>query len=195
MEPIFERRYFDAELRSEEIEGRPIIVGYAAVFNKWSEWLGEFRERIMPGAFTQNIVNNEDVCALFHHEPDKILGRTRAKTLFLEEDRNGLKVKIIPPDNTFGKDLMVSIRRGDITGMSFGFSRNMGGDKWEIIDGVNSRTLLSVKLYDVGPTPFPAYPDTSVAVRSMEQWLRQSGNYYIQTMKMRMRIADAEAVA
>ena len=155
-----------AELRAETAEGAavPAIVGHAAVFDSLSEDLGGFRERIAPGAFSTTI-GEDDIRALFNHRDDYVLGRNLAGTLKLAEDDTGLSVKIEPPDTTFARDLATSIERGDISGMSIGFRTIT--DEWNMEDGDPVRTLRAVRLYDVSPVTFPAYPQTDVAVRSL----------------------------
>lgn len=144
----------------------PVLVGYAAVFNQLSDDLYGFRERIVPGAF--NASTNSDIRALFNHDPNIILGRTTSGTLKVMEDSHGLKVEIMPPDTQVARDLITSMRRGDIDQMSFGFrTRN---DLWEDDGGEAIRTLLEVDLFDVSPVTFPAYPQTDIAVRSMNAW-------------------------
>ncbi len=165
-----ERRVFtpdQLEIRAAESEdGRSKIVGYAAVFNQLSEPLaGRFREQIRPGAFKRSIKNG-DVRALWNHDPNYVLGRTKSGTLRLEEDDRGLKIEIDPPDTQWARDLMVSIQRGDVDQMSFGF--RVLKDEWDRReDGTIIRTLIDVELFDVSPVTFPAYPQTSVAVRDM----------------------------
>ena len=95
--------------------------------------------------------------ALFNHDPNVILGRNRAGTLRLREDERGLGIEIDPPDTQAAKDLMVSIARGDVSQMSFGFSVAPGGQVWE-------------KDAQGAPVVFPAYPDTGVAVRALDAW-------------------------
>ena len=56
------------------------------------------------------------------------------------------------------------MRRGDVNQMSFGF--NTIRDKWEQIGDQVVRTLLEVRLFDVSPVTYPAYPQTSAQVRS-----------------------------
>ncbi len=156
----------DLELRLDG-EDEATISGYAAVFNKKSQPLGfmGFREIIAPGAFTDTI-QTADVRALFNHDPNMVLGRTRSNTLTLEEDSKGLRVAISPPDTTWANDLRESIRRRDITQMSFSFE--VVEDAWEGEDTKSpTRTLRKVNLYDVSPVTFPAYPQTSVKARSM----------------------------
>lgn len=169
-----ERRIVSGSLSLRGVADAPRLVGYAAVFHHDSELIGgSFIERIAPGAFKDSISTGDDVRALINHNPEKILGRTVSKTLMLREDDKGLHVTIDPPNTSYAKDLLESTKRGDISQMSFGFQVPPGGDRWE--RGVNGRpdirTLLKVKLFDVSPTTFPAYPDTDVAVRAHERFL------------------------
>ena len=151
-------------------EGTPRIAGHAALFDSVSEDLGGFRERIRPGAFAASLAA-DDVRALFNHDPNVILGRNRAGTLRLTEDERGLGIEIDPPDTQAARDLMVSIARGDVSQMSFGFSVGPGGQTWEKdAQGGVLRTLTAVRLFDVSPVVFPAYPDTAVAVRALHAW-------------------------
>ncbi|ADL50551.1 HK97 family phage prohead protease [Clostridium cellulovorans] len=144
----------------------PVIEGHAAVFNQWSEELGgvfSFREKVIPGAFTDSI-QTDDVRALFNHDPNYVLGRNKSGTLELTETKEGLYVKITPPDTQWARDLTVSIDRGDISQMSFGFL--VLEDRWGYEEGRDVRELRKVKLFDVSPVTFPAYPQTSVGIRS-----------------------------
>lgn len=167
MTRTLERRAYQVmELRADAGEGMaPKISGHAAMFDVLSEDLGGFRERIAPGAFTKTLLS-ADIRALFNHDSNFVLGRNKASTLRLKEDLTGLAIEIDPPDTQFARDLMVSMKRGDISQMSFGFYT--GADKWAKVDGEWVRTLLEVELFDVSPVTYPAYPQTDVAVRSLE---------------------------
>jgi HK97 family phage prohead protease len=154
------------ELRADGDAGRR-MAGHAAVFNV-DQPIGPasnpyWIERIAPGAFRQSI-EQDDVRALFNHDANIVLGRNRAGTLRMVEDEIGLAVEIIPPDTQAGRDLLVSIERGDITQMSFGFySRRQ---MWEeLADGSVRRTLQEVELFDVSPVTYPAFPATDIQVR------------------------------
>lgn len=163
-----ERRIFSApgfEVRQEG-DAAPVLVGYAAVFDELSEEMWGFQERIAPGAFAKSL--GGDVRALFNHDPNLILGRTRSKTLRIKEDQRGLLVEIDPPDTQLARDLVVSMRRGDVDQMSFGFRTKK--DSWDEVNGKVIRTLIDVELFDVSPVTFPAYPQTDIAVRSLESW-------------------------
>ena len=152
-------------------DNKPMITGYAAVFNKLSEDLGYFREKIEPGAF-KAAIKISDARALFNHNPDYVLGRQSNETLRLKEDDKGLYMEVDPPDTQFIRDLVIApIERGDIREQSFGFI--VESDKWENLDEKSDkepiRTILKIaELFDVSPVTFPAYPDTAVAVRSLD---------------------------
>lgn len=145
------------------------VEGHAAVFNKFSEDLGGFREKIAPGAFRDSI-KSSDTRALFNHNPNFVLGRTSSGTLELKEDKQGLFFRTSLPNTTWANDLRVSCQRGDINQCSFGFT--IETDEWtEKDDGSMERTIKKVRdLLDVSIVTFPAYPDTSVAVRNLEEY-------------------------
>lgn len=148
-------------------DGSPgTVVGYAAVFDRFSQDLGHFREKIAPGAFSGCML--QDVRALANHDPKCLLGRSTAGTLRMREDRLGLRVEIDLPDTQAGNDTAKSIKRGDMDGMSFAFDTEV--DQWDYSGEVPVRTLIKVRnLYDVGPVTYPAYTDTSAALRSLER--------------------------
>lgn len=171
--PELERRYYRAELRAQEINGQTKIIGYGAVFNSLSENLGGFQEIVQPGAFGETL--GDDIRSLFNHDFNLILGRTAAKTLVLSEDDLGLRYEITPPDTSYANDLVASIKRGDVDQSSFGF--RVVEESWVYpnppLQPLPVRKLLRVKLYDVGPVTFAAYPQTSVAVRDHLRALEQ----------------------
>ena len=170
--PDTERRFLTqpVELRAEE--GKPSVVrGYAAKFKTRSEDLGGFIETIEPGAFDG--VLGDDVRALFNHDANLILARSRAGkgTLRLFVDETGLGYEFEAPDTQAGRDLLVSLRRGDVDQSSFAFTVAKDGDRWVEENGVVTRTIKKVaRLYDVSPVTYPAYTDTSVAARGLEEF-------------------------
>jgi len=153
-----------------EAEGKKIY-GYAAVYNQRSEDLGGFIETIALGAFKD--VLGQDVRALLNHDPNYLLGRTISETLRLFEDSTGLGFEIIPPDTQAGRDTLELAERGDLSEGSFGFNIGLNDDTWTppaTSDDLPTRTILRVKrLYDVSLVTFPAYPQTTVQVRSLAQ--------------------------
>lgn len=163
----------DVELRISEGEGEsPKITGYAAKYNKWSVDLGYFREKIRPGAFDAAL-EESDVRALKNHDSNLILGRTTSGTLRLESNSVGLKFECDVPNTTTGADTVEEIRRGDLSGCSFAFT--VLEDDWRYKeDDMVERIIIKVgELFDVGPVTYPAYPDTTVAARSLEAFKRE----------------------
>lgn len=159
-----EIRTIQSEFRVKSEDGKAQISGYAAVFNELSDDLGGFREKIQPGAFSET-VKNDDVRALWNHDSNYVLGRNKAETLRLSEDEHGLHYEVDLPDTQWAKDLSESIKRGDVTQSSFGFT--VDSDEWSKQDGETVRTLTKVTLFDVSPVTYPAYPQTSTSARSI----------------------------
>ena len=136
------------------------LEGYAALFNSRSENLGGFTETIQPGAFRSSLKARNDIKLLWNHDTSAVMGSTRAGTLVLTEDERGLRVSATLPNTTHGRDAAELVRRGDVTGFSFGFSMPArGGDEWNS-EG-SERVLKSVRLHEVSLTPFPAYTSTN----------------------------------
>lgn len=166
-----EVRVFEIETRIEQRDDKTVVIGHAAVFDKLSENLGGFREKIALGAFDE--VLQDDVRALINHDSNLILGRTKAGTLRIGVDEVGLGYDYDDPATSYSTDLLKSLNRGDVTQSSFGFI--VDKDEWDEDDeGRVTRTITKVKrLFDVSPVTFPAYPDTDVAKRSLEEFKKQ----------------------
>lgn len=153
--------------RSAEGEERK-LVGYASVFNSpttiGDDW---FNEEIIPGAFARSI-SEKDVRALFNHDWNNVLGRTKSGTLLLEEDSHGLRFEVELPDTTVANDLAKSIDRGDIDQCSFGFIPVV--EQWDHEAVPAARKLVEVELFEISIVSLPAYDDTTVSLRSQEQY-------------------------
>jgi uncharacterized protein len=110
----------------------PTLRGYAAVFDTETDIAGYWREKLARGAFADAISKaSADVHALFNHDPNLVLGRMKSGTLRLAEDDKGLTVEIDPPDTQDARDLLASIKRGDIDQMSFAFTMRGGVQSWD----------------------------------------------------------------
>lgn len=155
----------DSELRADATEGdSKTLRGYAAKFNARSEDLG-FRETIDPEAFTRTLKSRNDIKALVNHDSSMVIGSTRAGTLELSVDDRGLVDSISLPDTTYANDLHTVVKRGDVSGQSFGFS--VVRDEWS--SDYTQRRLLEVRLHEVSVVTFPVYRQTSVSARAIQR--------------------------
>ena len=175
MKEKIEKRTIKTELRviRKDDGSLPVIEGHAAVFNSDSEDMG-FIERIRPGAFKEAL-KNSDIRSLFNHDANIVLGRNKSGTLELKEDSKGLFQITHPPDTQLVRDMVLSpIERGDIDQQSFGFT--VEKDSWEGLDTDKPvRTIEKIKeLFDVSVVTYPAYQDTSVALRSLAEARNQT---------------------
>lgn len=180
LDQALERRSLSLSLESntliaieERDGGKKMLRGHAALFNVLSEDLGGFREQILPGAFAEALPR-DDVRFLINHE-GMPLARNRSKTLRLMEDSRGLAFEADPdPEDPDWVRLLRKLDRGDISQMSFSFRVMPGGQDWAKDDeGRNIRTLKKLRLFDVSAVTYPAYLQTDVARRSLDEWTRQ----------------------
>jgi HK97 family phage prohead protease len=182
------------EKRADDEDGAaPMLIGYAAVFDTVTDIGGMFSEKVARGAFADAIAASDDVHALFNHDENIVLGRTKPGTLRLSEDEHGLKVEIDPPDTQDARDLIVKMRRGDIDEMSFAWTMQGGKEEWDDTVQPPLRTIIKVgELYDVSVVTRGAYPTTDVAVRSLEQVRaerrKQNGTAATRRYRMKMHL-------
>ena len=163
-----EHRFLNMERMETREDGNDLYLeGYFAVFGKTYEIFPGGTETIAPGAFSEAI--GGDVRALYNHNHDIVLGRTTANTLELFEDSTGLRGRIkINREDSEAMDAYARIKRGDITGCSFGFDIE-GQETRYGDDGSVSWTLTKINpLYEVSPCTFPAYADTSIEARKKD---------------------------
>lgn len=168
MKKLEYREFEGAELRFLEEESQEKkITGYAAVFNRYAEGL-PFREKIAPGAFAKSIQEGADVRLLINHD-GLPLARTKSKTLRLSEDSKGLFIEAaVDAEDPDVQRIMPKLKRKDLDQMSFGFY--VTKDKWEHSEtGPSTRTIMEVDLFDVSIVTYPAYPQTSVSMRSAQE--------------------------
>lgn len=143
-----------------------ILEGYAAVFEQPAQ-IADFTEVIKKGAFT-NSLNSRDILALVDHDLSKLLARTSAGTLTLQEDEHGLKFSIKCPDTSLAKDTYALVAAGNIRGCSIGFTVPESGAEWN----GGTRILRNIDLLEISiVSAFPAYENTEVQARSHNQRL------------------------
>jgi len=150
-------------------ENQFAITGIAAAYGVKSSDLGGFREIIAPGAFTDSLSADDQVC-FFNHNPDQILGRKKSRTLTVTDTDAGLSFRcMLDRSNPTHQSVYASIARRDVDSCSFSFSVLPDGDEWAEEQSSKQivRTLKKVKLFELGPVVSPAYPQgTSVGARA-----------------------------
>lgn len=164
-----ETRYYKfSNLETRNDSGEDLILeGYFAVFNDTYELWSGATESIAPGAFGDCL--SGDVRALYNHNDDLILGRTSAGTLELKEDSHGLwgRIKLNRNDSD-AMNAYERIKRGDITGCSFGFGIESEETEYRD-DGSVHWTITKVNpLWEISPCVFPAYQATNVSARKKQ---------------------------
>lgn len=181
----------DSQLRAEDrADGKgKMIRGYAAIFNRDSLPIRDERtgrmwiEQLAPGCFDKALVDQNCV-AVVNHDFNLLLGRTTSRTLRLDQNSVGLRFECDVPDTQLGRDTVTQIKRGDLNGCSFQFSSDPQTHVWtELPDGMPLCTVHNIiRLYDVGPVTFPAYPDTTVSARK-DQAAQVEMRDYIRSVK------------
>ena len=158
---IEHRDYDIEELEVRETDGGQTIRGLALPFNRNSADLGGFIERIDPGAVTLN--DGTDIVMLWQHDSTDPITR-QSSGLELEVRKSGLWFEAQATD--FSDRQLDLLQRGVVKSMSFGFVTI--SDSWSESKPV-VRTLKEIELREISPVTWPAYKQTSVAVRSAQE--------------------------
>lgn len=158
------QRFATTQTRAE-VSGNT-LAGHAAVFGQTAR-IGSHYEQLDPSAFDETLAR-DDVAFLVEHDTSKLLGRTASGTLSLWTDDKGLAFEVELPDTQLGHDVKELVRRGDLTGMSFGFIP--GEDKWvRASDGRQLNIHTNVRrLVETSVVTIPAYSGTAVTLRSID---------------------------
>jgi len=182
----------DFERASGEGDGRT-LEGYAAVFDTDTEinsWEGKFKERIARGAFRKTLKERTPVLQFDHGHDSRFGNLPIGKFESIKEDKHGLRVQARLFDHA--EPIREAIAEGAVSGMSFRFkvvrdqwqdrAGNTITDRQQLMEmlydpkhkqGPLTRTIKEVKLMEAGPVVFPAYPQTSVGVRSLTDEQRE----------------------
>lgn len=171
---IERREVTGLEVRAQDDGEGVVIAGRGIPYGEWSEDLGGFRERLMPGTFATSLAD-DDIRALFNHNADLVLGRKSNGTLRMTETERGVEYEVdINTEDSQAMAAAARIKRGDISGNSFGFFIEGRDDQtWEERDGLMWRTITRARLRELGPQTFPAYPQSDVSTRSIDTVLEE----------------------
>lgn len=163
--------------------GGKTLVGYFATFNRRSRDLGGFVEEVDPRAFDVTLsTSGSDIISTVSHQIDKPLGRVSAGNLRIGVDEVGAHYAVDLLDTSHARDVAVEVEAGVVLGSSFMFDVATGPDgsrgvSWSTTEqGYPLRRLTGLRLYEVGPTALPAYPDTeSVGALALRSFADERG--------------------
>lgn len=173
------------EEKGRTIEGHAVVFGVrSANLTPWSAYR-EVYEVMEPGSITTDLLMRSDVVLTAFHDNTAILGRWRGGkgTLSLGLDERGLPIRCELADTERVRELLSAIQRGDISGMSFAYTADEddseNGVSYEKLDEKSAdgkeiwiRHVKKVTgLYDVTIAGHPAYPQTDVAQREIDDYL------------------------
>lgn len=172
------------ELRAAEDGGMPKLTGYPIVFNSWttihSRSEGHFREMIRPGAVTKTLREGKPKI-LFNHGDSPIKELPIAPSKLLADER-GVRFDEPPlyMEDEFVRSLVPRLQDGEL-GSSFRFAPL--SEEWrdeheveasdENPEGLATREITELKLYEAGPVVWPAYEDATAGVRSLTDEFRR----------------------
>ena len=174
-----QKRSKPCQFRTEKSEdGKQRAEGVAILYEEptvlYEDSSTRYEEIIAQGAATKSL-GEDDVRAVWNHNYDIVLGRKSAGTLTLEEAEDGVHVDIDFPDSEEGRGKFISVQRGDVNQMSFGFdilkesvTEDSTGEKRVIRSRVEE-----IKLWEVSPVTFPAYENTKLNARDRVTTLRE----------------------
>ena len=134
-----------------------------------------FYEKIDRSAVDEDLIKKSDIFALFNHNDDRVLARSRygEGSLNLELREDGLYYSFEAPNTQWGNEVIEHLKRGEIFGSSFAFTVPEDGSG-DIItrseDGNIYRTITKFeRLFDVSPVFEPAYLATTCSKRALDE--------------------------
>ena len=154
----------DAQVRMDaDTDGTDPIahfVGYASTTGvpySVRDWLGEYTETILPGAFAKTLREQGDIPLLFNHDGVP-LASTASNTSRLSEDGKGLRNEAdLDRRDAMTNSICVQLSRGVLSKMSFSFRAIK--DAWN--DAYDDRGVSELACYDSSIVTYPANPTTS----------------------------------
>lgn len=177
----------------ENAEKQAEIFGKAIPFDSPSLPIcGDFIEYIAPDAFDESIESNAEIMLLYAHDWSAPLARRTAGRLTLEKREDGIYFRATPPDTTRTQDLLKDIEAGNVKGNSFGFT--VEKDEWETDEsGRTVRRILRGTLFEISAVVDPAYPDTTLAKRSLDASNAARNAAMMNLRKAKLRLLQAKS--
>ena len=173
-----ERRFIDPEVinfRASESE-EMILEGLPIVYESRTILVPGIAEIIHRGAATEAL-DRREAYLLWQHDMKMPMASYRNDTLSHTETDEGVRIVADCSKTTWGREGYEAVKNGVITKMSFAF--RVLKQEWEEVrnpDGsiIHVRHIHKFERFlDYSPVTFPAYNDTEIAKRNLEEY-RQS---------------------
>lgn len=163
------------EIRSTEIrtdqqeQNKMILEGTPIVFNSPA------LIRTPTGSYTEVIKRNaldglklNDTRLLVSHDFNRLPLAKAPKTMEIWIDDIGMHMRAELPDTEEARSVYTAVKRGDLTGMSFGFTCDVNGIDFDV--NTRTRTINKInKVLEFSLVNFPAYEMASVEARQQIQ--------------------------
>lgn len=152
-----------------------VITGYVNVVERESRVLqdiaGPFVEVVKTNTFARALEAADSVGLMFDHQ--RMIGSTENE-LELKEDPVGLYARAVITDT----EVIEKAKRNELSGWSFGFYINDGGQQWDQnAEGMRRRTLTDIELVEVSILDVtPAYIATSIEMRGEKTCIKEYRN-------------------
>lgn len=159
----------DFQVRADEGATEATLVGWASTTGDAYpvlDWMGEYDETIMPGAFGKTLKESDYIPYLVDHKGDVLASwhQDSGRTMDMAEDGRGLRTEahldII--ENTSSRNLVSGVKRGDYSKMSFAFRATK--EDWN--EAYTKRSVLECQVFDASVVKSPANKLTAVGLRS-----------------------------
>lgn len=158
-----------AEIQTDKVDGEMVLEGTPIVFNKPAlikTPTGSYTEVIKRNALDGLKLN--DTRLLVSHDHNRLPLAKTPKTMEVWTDDVGMHMRATLPDTEEARSVYTAVSRGDMTGMSFGFTCGNQGFDYDV--ETRTRTINKIdKVLEFSVVNFPAYAETSVEARNQMQ--------------------------
>ncbi|MDN6850878.1 MAG: HK97 family phage prohead protease [Staphylococcus equorum] len=155
-----------AEIQTDSQSGEMVLEGTPIVFDKPAlikTPTGTYTEVVKRSALDGLKLN--DTRLLVSHDMNRIPLAKSPKTMDLWVDDVGLHMRAVLPDTEEARSCFQAVSRGDMTGMSFGFTCSNQGNDYDV--NTRTRTINKIdKVLEFSIVNYPAYQEASVEARS-----------------------------
>ncbi|ASE37001.1 HK97 family phage prohead protease [Staphylococcus pettenkoferi] len=145
------------------LEGTPIVFNKPALIKTPT---GSYTEVIHRNALDGLKLN--DTRLLISHDHTRLPLAKSPKTMNIWTDDVGMHMRAVLPDTPEARSVYTAVKRGDMTGMSFGFTCSKDGSQYDV--NTRTRTINKInKVLEFSVVNFPAYHEASVEAREQIQ--------------------------